>query len=370
LRSVGAITLNSSNTAQALVLETDILCANGVIHKIDKFLLPVWYDRVLFKLALLLATQWGDISIGIQLIFQAMQGGLSVFGDELTSFFPLDSAFQELEPEILAFYMDPVNTAALIKLLQGHLVETVYPSVGATDGDVLTTVSGTQIVVSVLPDNTVMFNDAALDPRSDVLASNGIAHGITKVFLPPTTMPTTSSSPTQAPSSSPTHIIDSPSEQKIESANASGSEQMLTKGSTVGIAFGAFLIVLFMLVFATRRWASKTRKDDPFATAIQAHAVPAEEMVAPSVPPGCGVSVTLTPDIIEVLPPSGTEPSGQARSTMETRNYEVVDLDTLEVVNTSSVPTAGKVLLGGENPHAIRSGNELPEYKDQVRGPT
>ena len=329
--------------------------------------------EILFQLAFLLATQWGDISVGMQLIIQAVQGGLTVFGEELTAFFPLDTAFRELEPEILAFYMDPVNTADLVKLLQGHLVETVYSSVGATDGEVLTTLSGTQIVVSVLPDNTVMFNDAALDPRSDILASNGIIHGITKVFLPPTTMPTTSSSPTQTPSSSPTRITDSPSEQTIGSANQSGDERVLSKGATAGIAVGAFLIVLFMSVFAAgRRWASKTRNDDPFAMAIQAHAVPAEEMVAPSVPLGRGVSVTLTPDIIEVLPPSGTEPYGQARNTTGTRNYEVVDLDTLEVVNTSNVPpaSAGKGLSDGENPDAIPSGGkQLPEYKDQVRGP-
>ena len=57
--ATGAITLNSSNTAQALVLETDIFCANGVIHKVDKFLLPVWYDRDTLPISFLVGNTMG-----------------------------------------------------------------------------------------------------------------------------------------------------------------------------------------------------------------------------------------------------------------------------------------------------------------------
>ena len=211
------ITLSSANTAQAPVLETDILAANGVVHRIGTILLPVWYDRNLFQLAVVLVDVWDDVNVSTDLMLMAVvQGGLTISGNELTAFVPTDAAWQEVEPETLEFYRDPANMEALIELLEGHLVETVYPSVGAKDGDVLTTVAGTQIIVSVLPDNsTVMFNDAVLDPRSDLLASNGLAHGINKVWLLPTTLSPTGSNndvlpQRKHPSLSPTRITDSP----------------------------------------------------------------------------------------------------------------------------------------------------------------
>ena len=69
----------------------------------------------------------------------------------------------------------------------------------------------------------------------------------------------------------------------IEPTDPSDDERLLSKGATAGIAVGAFLIVAFLAVCAARYWASKkTGRDDPFAAAIQAHAVPAEEMVVPA----------------------------------------------------------------------------------------
>jgi len=384
--AIGALTfVSSSNTANALVLISDIYCANGVLHILDSVLLPVWYNRELITLALLLSEQWDDIGIGIQLIFQALQGGLSlVQNDELTVLFPIDTAFQKMEPEILAFYMDPANMAALVELGLGHIVASVYPSVGANDGDILTTLAGTQIVVSVLPDNTVMFNDAALDSRRDVLAINGLVHGIDRVLLPPTPMPTTSVSPTQVPSPTPTFSLSptqfpspyhtevpttqvsttipetstQPTEIAIpivETENLSDNERLLTKGASAGIAVGAFIIVALTVVFTARQWCSKTKVDGgPFVQAVQVHAVPEEEMVASSVSPDRDTLPTLRPDIIEVLPSADIDLFEQSRKSTKTRNYEVVDLDTLEVVGTSSGLSASH-------------DKDLPEYKDQVR---
>jgi len=368
------ITLSSANTPQAPVLETDILASNGVVHTLGTMLLPVWYDRSLIQLAVVLDDVWDDVNVSTDLMWMAAQGGLTIFGNELTAFVPTDAAWQEVEPETLEFYQDPTNLEALVRLLEGHLVEAVYPSVGAKDGDVLTTVAGTQIVVSILPRNnsttTAMFNDAVLDPRSDLLASNGLAHGINKVWLLPTTVsptqaPTTTVAPNQTPTLSPTRsITDSPSEQPtkapitthptemtipIEPTNPRDDERLLSKGATAGIAVGAFVMVAFLAVCAARYWAlSKKSGDDPFAAAIQAHAVPAEEMVvaAPADSRGASTTTTVTPDIIEVLPPADGTDEGPGP----------------ETTTPSVLLPAGKKV---EKPDMVPSA--LPEYKDQVR---
>jgi len=200
------ILLSSSNTDEALVVKSDLFATNGVVHKINTALLPFWYNLDLVSLAVKLEEVWDDISASMGFLWLAVdKGGLQPFGDAVTVFYPTDSAWVEVDAETWDYYTDPKNTLEAVELAKGHVVETVYPTVSAKDGDVLTTMAGTRISVTVLPDsnNTILLNDELpLDHRRDILAKNGIVHGIGKFLIPPPLPPTTAPSPTFKPNSS------------------------------------------------------------------------------------------------------------------------------------------------------------------------
>jgi len=283
--AAGSTMLSIPETEQALMLESNIWASNGIVHKIDATLLPIWYDHDLFNLAITLRVLWDDVNVRMELIFEAVKNGLQIFGMAIMVFFPFDSAWLEIEPEILAFYRDPANVLPLQELLQGHIATTVYPYVGVNDGNVLTTLAGTQLLVSVLPNSTVMFNDVTLDSRKDLLASDGLVHGIDKVLLPPPKQPTI------APSSSPPNTMDSASDPPsgapkvsqtpIDSKN-NQSDDRLSRGAIAGLSVGAVLILVTMAActfYAAHQWELKNR-ESPLAFSagfIQAVVVPAAE---------------------------------------------------------------------------------------------
>ena len=88
-----------------------------------------------------------------------------------------------------------------LSVVLNHVIPGVYPSVILSDGEVIKAIVGYNLTVSV-DDDTIMFNDATvLVPN--VLAINGIVHGIDKVFLPDmpeeSPLPTYSGMPAMAP---------------------------------------------------------------------------------------------------------------------------------------------------------------------------
>jgi transforming growth factor-beta-induced protein len=98
-----------------------------------------------------------------------------------TVFAPVNAAFAAVPPEILARLLETGNRAILTKVLTFHVVPGKLTASQLTNGQVLTTVEGTQLTVSIT-NGSVRVN-GALVTTPDVQASNGVVHLIDGVML-------------------------------------------------------------------------------------------------------------------------------------------------------------------------------------------
>merc|ERR1719181_2118461 len=158
----------------ANVTSTDVLATNGVIHVIDKVLVPpptqsiveiasadpYWFSTLvtLLEAADLVETLSGD-------------GPFTVFA-------PSNDAFAELD---LEYYLAAENKAELESVLLYHVLAGQVLSTDLTDGLMPETVQGATVTAHL---NPLMINDANLN-RIDGLATNGVIHRINKVLVPP-----------------------------------------------------------------------------------------------------------------------------------------------------------------------------------------
>lgn len=98
-----------------------------------------------------------------------------------TVFAPINSAFAALPADVVTRLLETGNRAILTKLLTFHVVPGRLTASQLTNGQVLTTVEGTQLTVSITG-NAVRIN-GALVTTADVRASNGVVHLIDGVLL-------------------------------------------------------------------------------------------------------------------------------------------------------------------------------------------
>jgi transforming growth factor-beta-induced protein len=161
----------------------DIMASNGVIHTIDRVLLPYWTTLSTVELGKL----EDDYSIVVSLVAKVgLEDALSGYGDDgkgLTLFAPMNSAF------------DGINATALTdeqikNILLYHVVPGVVPSTALTTGNVTTLQGGTIAVVVTAAagdkDASVTVNGNPV-VVADGVCNNGIVHVIDKVLMPPTT---------------------------------------------------------------------------------------------------------------------------------------------------------------------------------------
>ena len=100
-----------------------------------------------------------------------------------TVFAPPNSAFDALPAGTVTTLTQPANKAQLTSILTYHVVPGRIMAADLRDGQVLTTVNGARLTVHKMG-NTVMVGDATIT-QADVRASNGVAHVINKVLMPP-----------------------------------------------------------------------------------------------------------------------------------------------------------------------------------------
>ncbi|MBC6994727.1 fasciclin domain-containing protein [Neolewinella lacunae] len=99
-----------------------------------------------------------------------------------TVFAPTDAAFAALPAGTLdGLLADP--TGDLTKILTFHVVPTKAMAADLKDGQVLTTVSGGELSVSIV-DGSVMINGVKVS-TADIVAENGVVHVLDGVLLPP-----------------------------------------------------------------------------------------------------------------------------------------------------------------------------------------
>ncbi|MFL2964931.1 MAG: fasciclin domain-containing protein [Candidatus Thalassarchaeaceae archaeon] len=167
----------------ANVILADVMASNGIIHVIDKVLMP---PADIFDIP----TTAQGTGIHDSLVAAVIQAELlaTLQGDgPFTVFAPTDQAFADAGIDLAALDNE-AGKAALTDILLYHVVSGSVASSAVTDGMTAAAVNGYDLTFSV--GEGVMVNDANVI-LADVMATNGIIHVIDKVLMPPANAPDT-----------------------------------------------------------------------------------------------------------------------------------------------------------------------------------
>ena len=175
----GAVVITDGRNRTAKVATPDLAASNGVVHVVDKVILPA--DKNIVQTAQALP----QFSILVEAVIAAnLQGTLSGTGP-FTVFAPTNDAFAALLTELGVTKAALLANAALLgKVLAYHVVAGRVLKADVPLNTPIATVQGETL--------TVNSSLAIIDQRAriskitatDVLASNGVIHVIDKVILP------------------------------------------------------------------------------------------------------------------------------------------------------------------------------------------
>jgi uncharacterized surface protein with fasciclin (FAS1) repeats len=175
----GELRVTDGRNRVSRIAATDIDGGNGVIHKLDRVLLPA--DRTLVQTAQSLP----DFSILVEAVVAAdLVSTLSGPGP-FTVFAPTNAAFASALAELgLTKEQLFANRPLLTKVLTYHVLASRVLKADVPIGSPITTVQGETFSV----DGTLRITDRngrqAAITATDVLTSNGVIHVIDKVILP------------------------------------------------------------------------------------------------------------------------------------------------------------------------------------------
>jgi transforming growth factor-beta-induced protein len=171
LGSVVAVDLSGDKpkVGGATVSTADIAASNGVIHVIDTILLP---PKDIIDTAIA-AGSFGKLAAA--LTAAGLVDDLKGAGP-FTVFAPTDAAFDKLAAV--------PGGDALVKVLLSHVVSGVAGPLDLKDKGVLTTLSGTPVLVDLSSGAKV---GGSTLTTTNVVASNGVIHVIDTVIVPPAT---------------------------------------------------------------------------------------------------------------------------------------------------------------------------------------
>lgn len=160
----------------ATVLKTDIACTNGVIHVIDRVILPATEDIVTT------AVNNGSFktlaaALGAAGLVETLQGK-----GPFTVFAPTDAAFAKLPEGTVASLVKPENKAKLTAILTYHVVPGRVYAKDAVAAEAAATVQGGKLRIAI-KNGQLMVNNAKV-VMSDIETSNGVIHVIDSVLLP------------------------------------------------------------------------------------------------------------------------------------------------------------------------------------------
>ena len=174
----------------AVVTTADVESSNGVIHVIDKVLMPP-ADLVDIPAT---AQSTGVHTALVAALAQANLVATLQGTGPFTVFAPTDQAFTDAGIDLTTFDTDEEN-ATLVDILTYHVVSGTVVSSDLTDGMTAAALNQDTLTFSVSA-TEVKVNDAVVT-TADVATSNGVIHVIDKVLMPPTDLvdiPTTADS--------------------------------------------------------------------------------------------------------------------------------------------------------------------------------
>lgn len=178
--SVGSdLVVTDGRNRTAKITATDVAASNGVVHVIDKVLLPP--NRNIVQTAQALP----QFSILVEAVVAAdLVGALSGAGP-LTVFAPTDTAFAALLTELGTTKAALLaNKPLLTQVLTYHVLNSRVLKADVPVGSAITTLQGSSFSVDATLAITDARNRKAAITGTDVLTSNGVVHVIDKVILP------------------------------------------------------------------------------------------------------------------------------------------------------------------------------------------
>jgi transforming growth factor-beta-induced protein len=159
----------------AQVIQTDIFCTNGVIHVIDKVLIPEW-DIV--ETAILN----DDFNTLVAAVVAADLVGALKGPGPFTVFAPTDAAFAALPDGLLAALL--ADVPSLQKVLLYHVLpsKVMATQVLGLNGVSVETLLGQEVLVTIT-EGKVFINDAEVI-ITDIECTNGVIHVLNAVLVP------------------------------------------------------------------------------------------------------------------------------------------------------------------------------------------
>ena len=174
-----ALKITDGRNRTANITAADIQAFNGVVHVIDKVILPA--NKTIVQTAQSLP----DFSILVEAVVAAnLQGTLSGTGP-FTVFAPTNAAFAALLAELgVSKEALLADKALLTKVLTYHVVPGRVLKADVPVGTPITTVQGDTLNINAALAITDQRGRRANIVATDVLTSNGVIHAIDKVILP------------------------------------------------------------------------------------------------------------------------------------------------------------------------------------------
>lgn len=168
-------------------VSVDIQGTNGVVHVIDKVLVPesMMQTNTIADIAI----ETADFSIFVAALTKAELVDAVADPDAmLTVFAPTDAAFNALFADLEVSGVADLSKEQLSEILLYHVMGSKVMSTDITDGyfPTLSTYSDNNMSVFITTEGGVYLNGEAMVTTADVEADNGVIHIIDKVILPPT----------------------------------------------------------------------------------------------------------------------------------------------------------------------------------------
>ena len=175
------VTINTTGVYidNALVTVADIVADNGVVHVIDAVLIPSTSTNSIYDIV---SNSAGHTTLKTAIDSCSLDGALSGPGP-FTLFAPTDAAFNNLPAGTVTALLNDIPQ--LTDILKHHVVTDSVMSGMLSNGQVVTTLLGTDITVTI--NATGVYIDNALVTVADLVADNGVVHVIDAVLLPNTT---------------------------------------------------------------------------------------------------------------------------------------------------------------------------------------
>ena len=175
------VTINSMGVYidNAMVTVADIVADNGVVHVINAVLIPTISTNSIYDIV---SNSVDHTTLKVAIDACGLDGVLTDPGS-LTLFAPTDAAFDLLPAGTVTALL--ADIPQLTDILKHHVVGAGVPSSALSNGQVVTTLLGTDVTVTI--NSMGVYIDNAMVTVVDIVADNGVVHVINAVLIPTTT---------------------------------------------------------------------------------------------------------------------------------------------------------------------------------------